>query len=306
MTYPSRPFPTSIDSTMRSAFVGCHHKYFMEYYHHWKPLLESPDLVAGKAFAAGLEHARKAYWMERLTAEESLTKGVRALIAAWGSYEEPSGHVKSLDRMVGALDYYFSTFGWQSDHIKPFMTSKGPAVEQSFALPIPDTKHPETGDPILYTGRFDMVGEYNGSLFAVDEKTTKQLGPQWTNQWRHRGQITGYTWAAQQFGQPVVGGIIRGVSILKSKYGHAESLQYRPDWVIDRWLRQLSLDVGKMVQCWESGYWDYDLDTACTNYGGCCFRDVCNSTDEIRTLEQYFEQRVWDPLAKDAEGNADG
>jgi len=299
MSFPFRPFPETIDSTMRGAFVACPHKFFLEYFHHWKPRGESVDLHAGKAFAAGLETARRAFHQHKLSAEESLFQGVKALKSSWGWFIEPDGHVKSLDRMIGALVYYFDVFGWATDHIQPLMINDAPAVEFSFALPIPHTRHPDTGQPIIYTGRFDMLGLYNKQIFVVDEKTTKQLGPTWNQNWTHRSQITGYNWAAREYGHIVAGGIIRGISILKTKYGHAESIQFRPDWMVDRWLLQLTHDINRMIDCWRTGYWDYDLDTACTHYGGCMFQTTCGQQDELRILQNDFVQRVWDPLARE-------
>ena len=53
-----------------------------------------------------------------------------------------------------------------------------------------------------------------------------------------------------------------------------------------------------MVRMWEEGYWDYNLDGACTDYGGCVFVRVCKSSDPETWLPMYFEKKVWDPLAR--------
>ena len=296
---PEAPFPMAIDSTMRAAFTSCPQKYYREYFQHWKRIEQSPDLVAGKAFAAGLEATRNAYWRDGITdPTEAIGLGVQALLEEWGDYEPPVDHVKSLDRMVGALDEYFTNYGFATDHLQPLMQEDKPAVEFSFALPIPDTRHPQTGEPILYTGRFDMLGLFNGSLFVVDEKTTKQLGPSWYKSWTLRSQFTGYCWAAKTYDYPVAGAIVRGISILKTKYGHAESIQYRPDWFIDQWLHQLKRDIDRMIECWESGYWDYNLDMACTHYGGCVFMDVCSHPRPDEQLRDNFQKRIWDPMER--------
>ena len=290
----------TVDSTMRGSFVSCPHKYFREYFQHYKSKYESVDLVAGKAFASGVEAVRHETWVNRASPDDALAAGVRALIIEWGDFEAPEGHNKQLDRMVGALDEYFKTYGYLTDYITPMELPEGKhAIEFSFALPIPNTQHPTTGDPILYTGRFDMLGLYNKSLFVVDEKTTKQLGASWNKNWVLRSQLTGYCWAAQQFDYPVTGAIIRGISILKTKYGHAEVIVYRPQWFIDQWMAQLQRDVARMIQCWKDEVWDMDLDTACTNYGGCLFMDVCNSNSPQRVLDNDFSRRVWNPLERE-------
>lgn len=292
-------FPEVIDSTIRGAFVACEHQAYLQYFHHYKPATISVDLHAGAVYAVGLEVARMAYWGANATQEQALALATRKMIEAWGDYEPPEGHVKTLDRMLGALIYYFDVFGWKTDHMQPYMLDGKPAVEFSFTLPIPGTRHPTTGAPVLYTGRFDMLGLYNNQLFVEDDKTTKQLGPTWGKNWTHRSQFTGYCWGAREFGHPVAGAIIRGISILKTKYGHAESLQFRPDWMIQRWLEQLRRDVDRMVECWKTGYWSYDLDTACTHYGGCMFQDTCSQQNEQKVLDNYFVQRVWDPVKRE-------
>ena len=299
MSNPNRPdFPMTLDNTMRASFMACPQMYFRTYFQHWKPIVESVDLVAGKAFAAGIEEVRKEFHERKnKDQDDCIAVGVQRLITEYGDFETPAGHVKTLDRMIGALDEYFRNYGFATDHIQPHFHDGKPAVEFSFAIPIPNTAHPVTGEPIIYTGRFDMLGVYNGALFVVDEKTTKQLGNSWLKSWTMASQFTGYCWAAKEYGYPVAGAIVRGISILKTKYGHAESLQYRPQWFIDRWLVQLAKDVKRMIRAWELEDWDYDLNTACNNYGGCKLVDVCNSQNPVRVLEQNFVKRVWDPLA---------
>ena len=49
---------------------------------------------------------------------------------------------------------------------------------------------------------------------------------------------------------------------------------------------------------WQIGYWDYNLDHACAEYGGCGFVSVCKSPSPEDWLPMYFEKRVWDPLAR--------
>jgi len=290
------PFPSVIDSSMRGAFSACPQKFYYNYLLHLHPSAESPDLKAGGAFARGLEVARKSFWGQGLDDKAALGEGIKAFLKEWGDYEPPEYHVKQQDRMAEALVEYFSHYGWTTDHVQPLVQHGEPAVEFSFALPIPETHHPVTGEPILYAGRFDMLGIKDDVLFVVDEKTTKQLGQSWMANWKLRSQLTGYCWAAQEFGYPVAGAIIRGISILKTKYGHAEVIEPRAKWEIERWLHQLSRDVSRMIQCWKDGYWDFDLDSACSSYGGCAYMDLCTSPHPERWIETSYVKRVWNPL----------
>lgn len=296
---PRPPFPAAIDSTLRASFVSCPRKFEMEYLHHWKPQTPNIHLLAGGAFARGLEVARLAFWRDKESVERSIGLGAIALVKAYGTLEEPRDSTKSLVNMLGALCEYFVHYGFSTDSIHPLVVVDRPAVEFSFALPIPGTRHPETGDPVIYSGRFDMLGLYNNQLFVVDEKTASQLGPSWYNNWALRSQITGYCWAAREFNYTVVGAIIRGLAILTKDYKHAEAIEYRPQWQVDRWLEQLRRDVKRMIQCWEEGYFDWNLDSTCSSYGGCQFLSVCNSNHPERWLSAEFIQRVWDPLTRE-------
>lgn len=293
-------FPRAIDSSMLSHFKSCKRKFELEYLHHWRPKGGNVHLIAGGAFAKGLEVARLSFWRDRDNARTAVGKGIAACIREYGTFEPPANSPKTCDNMCMALVEYFLRYGFETDTILPFRRESGhPAVEFTFAHPLhPELVHPVSGDPILYCGRFDMFGEFQERLWVVDEKTTTQLGPTWSNQWMHRSQFTGYCWAAQQYDYPVAGAIIRGISILKKSFGHAESIQSRAPWEIERWKFQTIRDIHTMINCWEEGYFDYNLDDACTSYGGCLFRDVCKSNKPERWLQTDFVKEVWNPLAK--------
>lgn len=320
---PTLMFPHTIDSTMLSTFRSCPQKFFRQYVEHWKPKGESVHLVAGGAFAKGIEVARKAYfegintqakitydggkrtveWFEGPSialgqTEVSQELGLQALIAAYGDFECPPDSAKSLERTAGALEFYFEHYPFGADGTTPVTFAGGRrGIEFSFAEPL-DINHPVSGEPLLYTGRADMVAEYAGGVYVFDEKTASQLGASWNRQWEMRSQFTGYVWAAQRFGLPVTGAVVRGVSILKTKYDTQQVITYRTPHEIERWEGQVLRDIRRMIQCWEEGYWDWDLDHACAEYGGCPFVQVCKSAQPESWLDTYFERRVWDPLAR--------
>lgn len=294
MTRP--PFPTVLDSTIIAAFRSCPQKAFMEYFQHYKTKTPSVHLHAGAAFAKGLEVARTAFYLDGLDEEESIRQGLGALLTAYGDYECPEDSAKSATRMAGAYEYYHMQYPMSKDHAVPVELPGGrKGIEFSFAEPI-DVAHPETGDPLLYVGRMDMLTKYAGAMYGEDDKTTSQLGASWSKQWDLRSQFTGYCWGASKAGFPLAGFLVRGVSILKTKYETQQAITYRPQWMIDRWYSQLLVDVERMKSMWAAGYWDYNLDHACNEYGGCIFRKVCLSKDPGPWLEGDFERRVWDPV----------
>jgi hypothetical protein len=197
--------------------------------------------------------------------------------------------------MLGAFEYYFSVWPLDEDPIQPHVIEGSRAIEFSFSVPL-DIPHPETGDPLLYCGRFDQVVSFNGTILAEDDKTTSQLGAQWANQWSLRGQLLGYTWAAQAYGLPVAGALIRGISILKTKYDHAQAIVNHSQWLIDRWHAQLLRDIQRMIDSWNSGLWDQAFGEACTSYGGCQFKRLCESQNPEMWLEPYYAIRDWNPV----------
>ena len=292
------PFPQAIDSTLRSTYVSCGRKYELMYMNHWKPQSESVHLVAGAAFARGIEITRRAFHEHGLRHDLAVAEGVIALIRTYGDFEPfPGQENKHWLNMVRALDEYFLTYGLETDPVKPHLSGGKYAIEFTFALPLSlDLLHPESGDPILYTGRFDMLGDYLDGVWAVDEKTTSYLGKTWYNNWPLRSQLTGYVWAARESGFDCAGALIRGVALRKTGFDFADSPQPRPDWMIQRWRQQVIRDVRRMIENWREGYFDYALDNACTDYGGCTFQEICTSPHPDRWLEANFSRRVWNPL----------
>lgn len=295
---PNVPFPLAVDSTMLGTFRSCPQKLYRQYMQHWKPIGDSVHLIAGGAFADGIEAARRAFYELGMDAPVSVAEGLKALIQRYGDFECPPESAKSLERTAGALEFYFENYPLGEDGASPITLANGSrGIEFSFACPLP-VNHPVTGDPILYTGRSDMIANAFGGVYIYDEKTTSSLGASWARQWEMRSQFTGYCWAAEQFGLEPSGVVVRGVSILKTKYDTQQAISYRTPYEIARWVEQTTRDVERMIKCWQEGYWDWNLDHACSEYGGCAFIPVCKSSDPEAWLSTYFAPRVWDPLLR--------
>lgn len=291
--------PRVFDSTIRASYVACLTQGYYSFQRKLGALHGSTDLIAGGAFARGLEVTRKAYYgSERLPFRAALEKGMTAAILEYGDHEPvEKKQAKSVTRVIEALAAYFIKYNPDTDTIQPHIIEGEPCVEFTFSLPLP-INHPETGEPILYAGRFDLLGMRNKSqLLWVDEKTTMQLGPTWPSQWDLRGQFTGYTWACQQYGYPVLGGVVRGVSFTK-EFGFAESLQLRARWQTDEWYEQLLRDIKRIVAAWESGWYDQNFSDSCSAYGSCAFKSLCSAHDPENWIEGRFGVRDWDPLKK--------
>ena len=293
------PFPQVWDASALSTFRSCPQNWAREYGEHWKPKASNVHLHAGASFAKGLEEARKAFYIDGKGSSESVEVGMKALLANYGDFIAPEGSAKSLDRMAGALEFYFDRYPLGTDPAVPSMLGGRRGIEFSFAEPLP-LMHPVSREPLIWCGRADQIVDYAGGIFISDDKTTSQLGASWARQWDLRSQFSGYCWAAARAGIKVQGVLVRGISILKTKYDTAEAITYRPEWFIDRWFRQTVKDIRRALESWlhEDGYFDFALDEACTAYGGCMFKQVCLSKEPQPFLDVGFERRYWNPLTR--------
>ena len=296
------PFPAQVDNTMRSAFRTCPQKLMRSFVENWAPMYPSIHLHAGGAFAHGLEVARRAFYQFGKSEAEARRDGLEALMRFYGPVQAPvtrSGD-KSLENVIRAFDSYMERYRLGVDPCRPHVVDGKAMVEFAFSMPT-QIKHPESGDPILYCGRADMIGVMHDALWVTDEKTASQLGEQWSSQWDLDSQFTGYIAAAHTYNFPVAGALVRGIGLLKTKITHSEAVVNRSSWVIERWWQQLHRDIKRMIQCWEEGYWDFAIDKgACAAYGGCEFKMLCSSPEPDSFLPIHFRQRVWNPLAKDS------
>ena len=303
-------FPEVIDSTILSTFIDCPLKAFREYCLKLGSPTPSIHLHAGGAFAKALEVVRRGRWEEELSFDECLDKAFIAFTDYWGDFEAPdygTGANKTYERMWQAVEFYFEQHPIDTDSIRPYIFPDGrTGVEFSFGVPLP-VNHPETGNPLIYGGRTDLLGYYKEMPAIIDEKTTTSLGDSWMNKWNIRGQFIGYTWGARQSGIECGMALVRGVSILKTKFGNAEVPLTFADHVIDRWLRNMIFKVTQFKSLYElytenpeqtapEEIFPMNFGDACTAYGGCMFKDLCLSPNPEQWYED-FVYRDWNPLA---------
>lgn len=293
-------FPRVWDNTMLSTYRKCPRRFMYEFLWNKAGAENNVHLHAGGAFAKGLEVVRKEYFIGKKPFNEALALGGVALIRAYGGFQPPKANTnKSLEMMLGALGYYFER--WPINvGIVPAMLSDKPAIEFSFAVPFPPVKHPETDEPIIICGRFDMIGEVNGSSsmrLGEDDKTSGQLGTQWLNKWRVGNQITTYCWGAAEHGIPLSGFSMRGIGLYKRGYEGIDAITYRKKWQLDEWVRNTQATLEDAKRDWQRGFWSANWADACSVYGGCPYLILCESPTPEVWLPVNFVDRNWDPLA---------
>jgi len=306
-------FPSLIDSTILSSYLACPRQFYWAWINRLTVSQKSIHLHAGGAFAAAIETFRLSFYGAGSDYDTAMRDAIERFIKEWGDFPLMEDDNKSFYNMLGAINSYFTTYPPATDYVKPYMANGKPAVEFSFAIPT-SVLHPETGEPILYGGRCDMIGDMNGTLMIVDEKTTSQLGNSWSKKWQMRGQFAGYVMAARRLGNlPVAGAMIRGVSILKAGYGHAEALVYFPEWQIERWWEHLQHNLRCMVDDWRHSQalmsgtrhspagFDQNFSDACAAYSSCQFLNLCMVEYPENWIDGYFIRNDWNPLARNPE-----
>lgn len=302
--------PLHIDSTMRSCFVSCPEKFRLEFILGLRPPGVSIDLHAGACFALGVESVYRAIWEQDLDLPLALASAHAAFDLAWGGVVPPEWKrtAKTRERTWEAVEDYFRVYSPRTDHVQPYFDPAGkPTFEYTFAIPLEPVclneieggfpSHP-SGVPWLYSGRFDMLGSYLGRPCVRDEKTTgSSIGSAWADQWNLRGQFLGYVWGCQEGGIDLDTVIVRGIAIQKTQFSHAEAIKTYPPALVAKWHEQLRRDLWRLRRAWDEGYFDLNLGESCNAYGGCVFRDVCQSSTPEGWLS-HFEVRHWNPLDK--------
>ena len=285
------PFPNFLDSSMISEFRACPRKFAWHYLRTLVPRGKASwHLHAGGAYAHALDTARRA-WAEGL--EDWQERGLEALIRAYGP-EDSDIEAKSLDRIAHSYALYWHHF--PIDQSPTLQRSGGkPMTEFTFSLPLP-IDHPETGDPILYCGRFDWVANYRDTLWVADDKTCTSLGQTWAQRWPLRSQLMGYVYAARAHGLEVSGALVRGCAMTTTPT-FAQVMIPFPDWKLARWYTNLLATIENILWHYERDHFPEVFDDPCIAYGGCEYQSLCTTKDPTAWLSQ-FEERAWDPLEK--------
>lgn len=308
MTQFEPQFPAYVDNTMVSAYKTCAYKFSTIHLRGIQSPEPNHHLNFGGVFAGALEVARIAFFVNGLTAEESISAGGEYILQNFGDWDDDFVGAKNLRNCIWAFENYLRfAYPLDEDRFVPYRrTAAGRhMIEYSFAVPLL-VNHPVTDEPLIYTGRCDMISADRQvaeniwdapEVWIQDEKTTGQMGGTWANQWRLRGQFMGYVWAARQEDIPAVGALTRGVCVYKRNEPKFEQAfnKFSPV-IIDRWYEQLIATLEQMVADWKRGYWKQDFGESCSVYGGCHLLSMCELENPEPFFAAKFVERRWDPL----------
>lgn len=310
MTYE---LPSHIDSTMISTYRACPQKFFSEFCLGLRPSEISIDLHAGAVFSATIERLNREIFQNGCDTPVALARAYATFASEWGDFViRKDKHPKTPENMWTAVESYVATYPPRTDRVQPFFTDSAPSFEFSFAIPLdfPNfPRHPITGDPFIYTGRFDEFGRLDGTIPCIrDEKTAQRLESNWAEKWDLRSQFLGYCWALQCLGVRCSTVVVRGVIITLREVRQVEAIKTYPQFLIDRWFEQLSRDLNRIVASHEEfartnrrNAWDYNLGDSCTAYSHCHFMTMCSSKDP-EVWESSYDLRRWNPLNRNPLG----
>jgi hypothetical protein len=278
------------DATSVELAQTCLRKYYYRMIQNVGPKESSVHLIFGGIYASSLElfyHKRA----EGLEIEAALVETVRyAMAKSYGLVFDSSA--KTRPNLIRTIIWYIDRFGEESaDGIQTVYLADGkPAVELSFAL--------EFG-PYLYCGHLDRVVTYGGFQYWMDQKTTgSTVSPRFFEQFSPHNQFTGYTWAGQTIlHSPIKGGIIDAAQIAVGFSRFERGFVSRTQEQISEWIDGTFYTIELAHRAVREQYFPMNL-SACGNYGGCPYRELCARTPAIREsflLSNFQINEPWEP-----------
>lgn len=309
--YVQGVFPPAVDNSMRKSLVRCQKLAYWKHERGLVPIGENRvHLEAGKAFAAGLCAARRAFYGEGIADPYDLLKIALAACRPAYNYTGPMPQwcFKTLDRIEGALAFYMDKWPFATDPLRPVRLNDGRlGIELCIPFPIP-VSHPITGKLLVHVANFDMLAlDDQNRYWVVDEKTTGKMGDSWAMQWTLDAQLTGYCKAARILLQEegissplVAGAVIRGIAFHKTDYAGMECLEPRQEWELDRWYLQMVRDMQDWADAHKSGQHQMVMDHACALYNSPCeYAGLCKSREPEKRIEGSFVVKHYDPLNRE-------
>lgn len=297
-----RGFQFAVDSTSLGEFKTCPRKYLLGVVWGWQPKEESVHLTFGLL----IHSARETYDHLRARGaqhEEALITTVHsALRATWNAeLKRPwlSGDPnKNRNSLIRSIVWYFDQFA--QDPLETVIGTDGrPLVELSFRF---DSGHRSgTGEMVELCGHGDRIATLNEDPYWVDTKTTKHaLDGKYFSQFNPHNQFSIYDIAGRVvFKQPTRGLILDGLQVGATFTRAKRHLVHRDDHLRNEWLQGFSFWSEQMEKAATDKHWPMN-DTACDQYFGCKFRDICSRSPASREqwLKASFKRRTWDPLQR--------
>lgn len=294
------------DSTTITAFKTCPRLYYLLYVCGWRAKAESVHLRFGSEYHLSLEQY-DALRNDGVDHEAAIRIVIRDLLLRTDDYnpspDTKAGKYKSRSNLVGLVVDYLDHFGPDDPARTVILDSGKPATELTFKFELDYGPINGFGRPYLLCGHLDRVVEFNGATMVMDRKTTTTtLSDYYFNQYEPNNQMSLYTVAGKVvIGSPVKGVIIDAAQIMITGNRFVRGFTYRTPDQVDEWLVDLRITLQTAEAYAAANYFPMN-DTACGNYGGCVFREICSKSPQVREkflqtdFVQLPEEERWNPL----------
>lgn len=294
------------DATSLDLAQACPRKYYYSMIRNLRSKRGSVHLLFGGIYATALEHFYK-HRADGLSVEDAQRKVVaEAMIASWDHPLDdkgnrlPGGAPKYFDddkktrvTLIRTIVWYIEQFGEETaDGLRTYHLQNGkPAVELSFSL--------EFSDEILYCGHLDRVVEMGDHLYVMDQKTTGgTVGTYYFNNFSPNNQMSGYALAGQIIlHSPISGVIVDAAQIAVNFTRFERGITTRSKDQLDEWFASALETIERTREYTRREFFPMNT-TACGNYGGCPFRELCSRSPKVREnfIKSDYVEKIWDPL----------
>jgi len=312
------------DSTSLGMLKTCARLYQYQMIEGWTTRHASVHLKFGILYHSALERFDRLR-ADGLSYEDAVRGTVRTLLeSTWertDASHDPAGveiparsapwesgdSYKNRATLLRSVIWYLTEF--KDDPAATIRLANGkPAVELSFKMELDygpslgylgyDSSVGNVNQPYILSGHIDRLVTFQGGVYVTDRKTTKSaLGSHYFDQYTPDNQMTLYSLAAQVvYHAPVKGVIIDAVQIGVGFARFGRGFAYRTPAQLDEWLADTRIRLREAEGYATDHYWPQN-DKACSMYGGCPFREVCNKDPSVRKnfLAGNFEKNYWNP-----------
>jgi len=285
------------DSTSINLWKTCPRKYLYTIIKGYVPRTVPPPLAFGIHF-----HTLLQTWHELLEAgipKDVALMRVTRLAGLLGETLPPGDTARTKETLVRTVVWYLDQY-WNDSAITVRRSNGKPACEYHFQLPFMTYK----GQTVYICGHIDRLVKWQGQTFVMDYKSTKYaLDNRFFEGFKPSVQIALYVTACHLIASstsdlpPANGAIIDGIQLGVNFSRFARQIIPYSLEEINEYIEELQASIKQAMDASEEGIF-IPNETACNNYSGCHFKDICSKPAARREkfLEGTFKKRTWNPL----------
>ena len=212
------------------------------------------------------------------TKEEAVVASTKHVLLEFGeALNQSEDKARGLTAALRAVTWRAEEY-WEDLFEIATMPSGEPCLEMRFEVPFGNGEY-------RFSGRIDKVVQLEGKLYLCDVKTTKSaLNSNYFGNFMPNNQVFSYLWAGREvLGLDIAGFIIDGVQTGVHFTRFNRSVYNVPTDLIMEWYKDAMHTLDTSTNYFNKQYYPADF-TACNNYGGCRFKEVCSSSPDRRNL----------------------